>query len=123
MTVSVGIDVVDVGEIEESIERFGDVYLRRVFTPPEIAACRKGRGAGRLAACFAAKEATLKAISIGDQALDWRSVEVRFGASGSVTVALSGTCAETAERAGIVRLSVSVSATERQAVAVAIAEQ
>ena len=75
--ISVGMDLVDVAEVEESLARFGDPYLQRVFTPREVAAC--GGDARRLAACFAAKEAVAKTFDAGDEALDWRSIEVLGG--------------------------------------------
>jgi holo-[acyl-carrier protein] synthase len=115
-------DVVDVRDVEESVAQFGDRYLRRVFTTQELAACADGVDVRRLAACFAAKEATLKAIATGDEALDWRSIEVSVTPSGEARVALRGGCAESAARTGIVRLSVSVGTTRAHAAAVVLAE-
>ena len=122
MPLTVGMDVVDVREVEESVARFGDRYLQRVYTTRELAACAGGADARRLAACFAAKEATLKTISIDDEPLDWRSVEVGLASSGEASVALSGPCANRAAQTGIVRLSVSVGTTRSHATAVVLAE-
>ena len=84
----IGIDVVDVEDVEESVARFGDHYLRRVFTPREVAACAHGANARRLAARFAAKEATLKTFIDEDRAVGWRSVEVHLPARGAAAVEL-----------------------------------
>lgn len=114
-------DLVDVAETEESLSRFGDAYLRRVFTPREVAAC--AGDVRRLAACFAAKEAMAKTLDAGDEPLDWRSIEVLVARDGSVAVELAGHGAELADRAGIGRFDVSVTAAHEYAVAVVLAER
>ena len=122
VTLGIGLDIVDVADVAESVVRFGDRYLQRVFTPQELAECSNGSDARRLAVHFAAKEATLKALLAHDEGIDWRSVEIRLPADGEATVELSGTAAEIAERAGIFTFAVSVSATRRHATAVVVAE-
>ena len=117
----VGMDLVDVAEVEESLAQFGDTYLQRVFTPREVTAC--GGDARRLAACFAAKEAVAKTFDAGDEALDWRSIEVLAARDGTVTAELAGHSSEIAARAGIGRFEVSVSAADEYAVAVVLAER
>ena len=114
-------DLVDVVEVEESLARFGDTYLRRVFTPREVAAC--GGDVRRLAACFAVKEAMAKTLDAGDEPLDWRSIEVLVAPDGSATAELGGHSAEMADRAGIDRFEVSVTAAHKYAVAVVLAER
>jgi holo-[acyl-carrier protein] synthase len=82
----VGTDIVDVRSVEESIARFGDRYISRVYTRDEAAYCAnpKGHAASRFAARFAAKEAALKVLRLAnDDVFDWRSIEVvRKPASG-----------------------------------------
>lgn len=119
----IGMDIVDVADIAESVDRFGARYLRRVFTAQELAACADGADTRRLAVHFAAKEATLKTLRESGDAIDWRSIEVHVPSSGAVGVELSGTAAEIARRHGIVALSVSVGATRYHAAAVAVAER
>ena len=92
-----------------------------MFTPREVAAC--GRDVRRLAACFAAKEATAKTLDAGDEPLDWRSIEVLVAPDGTATADLAGHSAEIAARAGIARFGVSVSAAREYAVAVVLAER
>jgi holo-[acyl-carrier protein] synthase len=118
----IGMDIVDVVDVEDSVARLGDRYLRRVFSPRELEACANGADARRLAAHFAAKEATFKAICGEDDAVDWRSIEVHLGPSGDTTVVLSEPAEGLARRAGIVTLTASVSATRRHATAVVVAE-
>jgi holo-[acyl-carrier protein] synthase len=115
-------DVVDVRDVEESVARFGDRYLRRVYTTRELAACAGGADSRRLAACFAAKEATLKTLSVDDEPLDWRSIDVALAPSGEASVELRGRCADRAAQTGIVQLSVSVGSTRSHAAAVVLAE-
>ena len=75
---SVGIDLVQLSRIQESMATFGDRFLRRVFTEGEIAyATRRRNPAPHLAGRFAAKEAAMKALGTGHtQNVLWRGVEV-----------------------------------------------
>jgi holo-[acyl-carrier protein] synthase len=76
--IGIGIDATEIDRITETIERFGDRFLRRIFTEGEIAYCRRHRDpAPSLAARFAAKEAAMKALGTGhSQGVLWRDVEV-----------------------------------------------
>jgi holo-[acyl-carrier protein] synthase len=114
-------DLMDVGDIAAALSRYGDAYLRRVFTVGEIEDWNDSGSPGGLAACFAAKEATLKAIGAADRPIDLHFVEVRCDA-GQPVVKLTRTCADIAARAAIVRVSVSVAVTDEIATAIAVAE-
>ena len=121
----VGVDVVSVYEVSRSLERFGERYVRRVFTPGEAAYCRAATGrvaAERFAARFAAKEATLKALRPDTTAIDWRSIEVRRHASGWCDVVLHGEAAALAARQGIESLALSMSHDAGCATAVVVAQ-
>ena len=75
----IGVDVVEIERIQQAIDRFGDRFLRKVYTPFEIAACGK-RSKLRfpeLAARYAAKEAYTKAIGTGLRGIALRNIEVR----------------------------------------------
>ena len=122
MRLGIGMDIVDVADVESSIARFGERYLHRVYTAGELAACRNGADARRLAAHFAAKEATLKTLSATDRGIDWRSIEVRVKGTGEAELELSGTAAEIAKDEGIVGFAVGVGATRHHATAVVVAE-
>jgi holo-[acyl-carrier protein] synthase len=120
----VGVDLVSVREVARSLERFGERYVRRIFTPREAAYCRAaaGRGAAaRLAVRFAAKEATLKALHPGTPWADWRSIEVQLHASGWCEIVLHGEAAALARRQGIETLALSMSHDGGRAAAVVVA--
>jgi holo-[acyl-carrier protein] synthase len=76
--IGVGIDATDIRRIAESIERWGDRFVRRVFTEGEIAYCRRKRdSASSFAARFAAKEAAMKALGTGhSNGVFWTGIEV-----------------------------------------------
>jgi holo-[acyl-carrier protein] synthase len=119
--VRVGIDLVSVAAIEESIDRFGSEYLSKVFTDAEVASARTGEMAPKLAARFAAKEATIKVLEPDDEPIDWRSIEVVQERSGACRIVLSGTAADLARRAGIRDLALSLTHETGSAVAVVVA--
>jgi holo-[acyl-carrier protein] synthase len=98
--------------------------LDRVYTEREVSDCRSGLSADpeRLAARFAAKEATLKVLRVGDHPIPWREIEVRRDASGWVDLSLTGQAATLAKTAGIARFSVSLTHECGCAAAVVIAE-
>ena len=119
----VGVDLVAISEVRQAVAVHGDRYLQRVFTEHELTSCqRDGRTRfDSLAARFAAKEATFKALQPVDGDLDWRDVEVRRFDNGACTVRLHGTAADRAADAGIDRLAVSMSHEGDMAAAVVIA--
>lgn len=97
MKMTVGIDLVSVKRIEESLDQFGDRVLDRIFTKDEVAYARAGFGdAGklamlqRLAARFAAKEAAIKALDLSEQGVSWRDLEVVKTASGACEMRMHG---------------------------------
>jgi holo-[acyl-carrier protein] synthase len=124
MTMRVGIDLVTTASVRESLAAHGNRYLERVFTSKEVTDCSPGGtpDAARLAARFAAKEATFKVLRVGDRAVSWRDVEVDRDASGSVRVVLFGGAFELARTEGIARLSLSFSHAGGRAAAVVVAE-
>jgi holo-[acyl-carrier protein] synthase len=122
--VGTGIDLVEVPRIAASIERFGERFLTRIFTPDEIRYCRsKHNAAERFAARFAAKEAALKAIGTGWRGgVAWVEVEVRREPGGRPSLHYSGKAAEYATRLGMKRASLSLSHTAEAAIAQVILE-
>ena len=100
---SVGVDLVDISEVAKSVKRFGDKYLRRVYTEHEIASCQgpPDVAAGSLAARFAAKEATLKVLRPDGARPDWRSIEVVRLPNGSCKLRLRGAAARLAVERGL----------------------
>lgn len=119
----VGIDLTDVDEVADALSRFGDRYAQRIYTDRELADCEgdaRARAEG-LAARFAAKEATLKALAVPEHfGVDWRQVEVRRGPDRRPTLHLgSGLAALAAER-GIQDWAVSLTHQGHLAAAVVI---
>lgn len=120
--VRIGCDVHAVSEVADSIARFGDRYLQRVFTADERAQCAGPRAVERLAARFAAKEAVVKVLRVPrDVAVPWSTIEVRSGADGAPRIRLTGTVAALADAQRIDRIDVSLSHDAGVAMAVAAA--
>ncbi|HEY4280652.1 MAG TPA: holo-ACP synthase [Conexibacter sp.] len=125
MSVRVGIDLVTVSSVSSLLEAHGERYLARVFTPREIADSTGVVGAQpeRLAARFAAKEATLKVLRVAArESVPWLAIEVRRAPEGWTTLALTGRAAALAAEAGIEDLAVSLTHEDEYASAVVIAE-
>jgi holo-[acyl-carrier protein] synthase len=122
--VGIGIDVVEIARIRRLRERWQDRFLQRVFTEAELAyALRRHDPAQHLAARFAAKEATLKALGTGlSMGVRWREMEVRRPRGQAPCLMLSGRTAELADARGIRRLHVSLSHDAGLAVAQVLAE-
>jgi holo-[acyl-carrier protein] synthase len=115
---STGIDLLDIPRLHDTIERYGDRFLQRVFTPGELADC-KGNVAS-LAARFAAKEAVSKALGTGIGPVTWCEIEIVRGPEGQPLLKLHGAAAERAAALGLREWSVSLSHTQSQAVAMAV---
>ena len=92
MIVGIGSDLVDIRRIERVIERHGERFLDRVFTPTERArAERRALSAATYAKRFAAKEACAKALGTGMRAgVFWRDMEVVNLPGGRPTMRLTG---------------------------------
>lgn len=121
----VGIDLIAVECVEESIRTHEDRYLKRVYTPRELADCRTDSGidAERLAARFAAKEATMKVLRpAATAAVPWNSIGVRRDAGGAPELELSGSAATLASDVGISDFAISLSHDGGFAAAIVVAE-
>lgn len=106
----VGIDLVSVERIRESLAAFGDRFVRRLFSDREAAYAMQDDGvaAERLAARFAAKEATIKAFGWSEAAINWRDIEVVRADSGACSLQLHGRAAELARTAGAAQTALSL---------------
>ena len=124
MIVGIGVDVVHIPRIRGAIERWQERFLGRVFTPDELAYARRRRDpAEHLAARFAAKEATLKALGTGlAMGARWREVEVRRARGEPPRMALSGRTAALGAARGVRVLHVSLTHDGDYAVAQVLAE-
>jgi holo-[acyl-carrier protein] synthase len=118
-----GIDIIEIKDIRQLIERSGEHFEKRCFTETEYS--NAGSDANRiqyLAGRFAAKEAVLKAIGTGwSQGISWTDIEIQRLPTGRPSVVLSGRCQEIATELGITMWLLSISHTPSYAVASAIA--
>ena len=112
---STGVDIIEISRIARTLERYGDRFLRRIYTPGELEYCR-GRPS-KLASRFAAKEATMKALGTGVRAVGWKDIEVTRAPSGAPGILLHGRAKARAERIGVLEISVSMSDSQDNAVA------
>ena len=127
MITGTGIDIVEIGRIEAAIQRHGQRFIRRIFTPAEIEYCEKRKDKHRhYAARFAAKEAAFKAMGTGlREGLRWTDVEVKRPdprGRGKHCLALRGR-AEEMVAPGKVRAFVSLSHSDKYALAQVILEK
>jgi holo-[acyl-carrier protein] synthase len=119
----VGVDLTSISAVERSVTSFGAAYLERVFTAAELESCRGGDMMASLAARFAAKEATIKALQPSDEPIDWRTIEVVKERSGACRIVLSGRAAAIADRAGIHDIALSLTHEGDCAAAVVVARR
>src|SRR5436853_6248802 len=120
----IGVDLVECARIERSLDRFGEKFLRRVFTEGEIDYSMSMKFPARhLAARFAAKEAVSKAFGTGiGKSMGWRNIDVRKKKSGEPFLVFSGAAQELATKRGVTSALITLSHTERHAMACVVLE-
>ncbi|MBW2108470.1 MAG: holo-ACP synthase [Deltaproteobacteria bacterium] len=125
MIYGVGTDIVQIPRIERIVDRWGNRFIQRVFTPDEIAYCRsKARPAARFALRFAAKEAFVKALGTGlKNGVTLRQIEVRKDAMGRPLLKLHATSKLICAELGISRSFVSLSDDGDYALATVVLEK
>ncbi len=96
MISGIGIDIIEISRIEESIGTYGDTFLNKLFTANEIAYCKsKPFPTQHFAARFAAKEAFSKAVATGwSGEFEWKNIEVKNDPTGKPDLILYGKTAE-----------------------------
>lgn len=96
MILGIGIDIIEIERIQDSISKFGEKFLNKIFTIKEIEYCStKANSAQHYAARFAAKEAISKALSTGwNNEFHWKEIEISNLSSGAPIVELSGKMSE-----------------------------
>jgi holo-[acyl-carrier protein] synthase len=124
MIVGTGIDLVEIGRIQQSMDRFGKRFLDRVFTAAEQGYClRKRKSAESFAARFDAKEAGAKALGTGiSHGVNWLEIEVAREAGGRPTLQFHGRAAEFAVRLGVSHAALSITHTAALAMAGVVLE-
>jgi holo-[acyl-carrier protein] synthase len=124
MIVGSGIDMVEIGRIQQSMDRYGQRFLDRVYTAAEQAYClRKRKAAESFAARFAAKEAGAKALGTGiSHGVNWLEIEVVREPSGRPTLRFNGRAAEFAARLNATRAALSITHTATLAMSSGVLE-
>ena len=124
MIVGSGIDMAEIGRIQQSVERYGQRFLDRIYTAAEQAYClRKRKAAESFAARFAAKEAGAKALGTGiSYGVNWLEIEVGREPSGRPTLLFHGRAAQMAARLGATRSALSITHTNELAMASVVLE-
>lgn len=119
----IGVDVVENHRIQQSIERLGDAFLNKVFTPREREYCDRMTFSHRhYAARFAAKEAIAKALGVGiGENLGWRDMEILRKPNGQPYVTVSGKGKQFMDSRSISRIMISLSHADHYAAANAVA--
>jgi len=119
----IGTDIVECLRIAQMIERHGELFINRVYTPHEIRYCQSRKQATQhFAGRWAAKEAILKALGTGwRRGISWRDIEVRNDQMGRPVVGLRGGARDIVEQRGIREMLVSISHCRSHATAYALA--
>ena len=119
-----GFDATDIPRIAATLERYGDRFLRRVFTEGEISYAQSMKFPARhLAARFAAKEALSKAFGTGiGKSMGWRDLDVQKKESGEPFVVLSGGAEKMAHELGVTKVWISLSHTDKSGLATIVLE-
>ena len=121
--IGIGTDIMECLRIARMIERHGELFINRVYTPEEIKYCQSRKQATQhFTGRWAAKEAILKALGTGwRRGITWCDVEVRNEPGGRPVVAVRGGAKEVVEQLGIAEILVSISHCRSYATATAIA--
>ena len=122
-TIGIGTDIVEVLRIAQMIERHGELFLGRVFTPHEIEYCSSRKAATQhYAGRWAAKEAVLKALGTGwARGITWQDIEVRNEPGGKPLIRIGGGAREVCEKLRIADVLISISHCRSHATAYAMA--
>ncbi|HEY7589952.1 MAG TPA: holo-ACP synthase [Candidatus Limnocylindrales bacterium] len=116
-TEELGIDIIKVERIRQTLERFGSRFSRRVLTPSEQRYVRDRPET--LAGRWAAKEAVSKVLGLGVRGIGWRDIEIERLPTGQPAVRLHGRAARRADQLGMARVALSISHEADYAVAIA----
>jgi holo-[acyl-carrier protein] synthase len=119
MHLQTGVDLIELERISNVIQRHGARFLKRVFTPDELA--EVGQNVASLAVRFAAKEATAKALRTGIGDVGWQEIEILRGPARQPRLILHGRAANLAEELDLETWSLSLSHTKTHAIALVVA--
>ncbi len=111
----IGVDIIEIARIQRAMNYWGDSFLRRVFTGPELRLCHKKPSS--LAARFAGKEAVIKALNPRDKGISWKEIEILAEPGGKPLVQLYGKAQKHANSLGLDKLAISLSHSKEYAIA------
>jgi len=117
--VEVGVDAIEIDRIKQALDRFGERFLKRIYTERE--ANRYRNRPAELAARFAAKEATMKALGTGVRGIRWRDIEVISNRRGKPILVLHETAARRARLLGFTHFAVSLTHSRTESIAMVVA--
>ncbi len=122
MIVGLGTDIVEIVRIGEMIDRHGEAFLNRIYTPDEIRYCQKRKHCNEaFAGRWAAKEAVMKALGTGFiRGIGWQDIEILSEKSGKPYVNIRGGAGEFAKKIGVDRVLITISHCRAYATATAI---
>jgi len=112
---SIGTDIIEIARVKKAIARWGDVFLRRVYTDAELRLYRQKPSS--LAARFAGKEAVMKALGIPTEAIGWKEIEILSESGGKPSLRLHGKAQAQANSLEIDNLAISLSHSKEYAIA------
>jgi holo-[acyl-carrier protein] synthase len=121
MNLSSGVDLIEINRIRDAIQRHGEQFVSRIFTEGEQREC--GGRAASLAARFAAKEATAKALGTGIGDIGWLEIEVAGDENHAPHLVLHGAAKKMAKKLGLNNWSLSLSHTHEHAIAFVVASE
>jgi holo-[acyl-carrier protein] synthase len=111
----IGIDIIEITRIDDAIKHWGDHFLRRIYTDRELSLY--GSSLESLAVRFAGKEAVIKALSVPENNLSWRDIEILSESNGRPEVILHGQARVQAQGFGLEGLEISLSHSHENAIA------
>jgi len=119
MNLRTGVDSIELERVEATIQRYGQRFLERVFTPRELA--EVGENVASLAARFAAKEATAKALGTGIGDVGWQEIEILRGPARQPNLYLHGRASDLADNLELKTWSLSLTHNQSHAIALVVA--
>jgi holo-[acyl-carrier protein] synthase len=115
---AIGVDIIEIERVESAIKRGRERFLNRIYTETELRTCQHRLAS--LASRFAAKEAVMKVLGTGGIGISWREIEILTGDDGKPLVKLYGQALNKAEELNLKEVSISLSDSKQNAIAVAI---
>ena len=114
----IGTDIIEIARIRQAIVRWGERFLQRIYTEPELNLY--GRRPHTLAASFASKEAVMKVLGTGAKGAGWQDIETLYHPGGKPLIKLYGRAKKEADKLGIKEIDVSLAHSRDYATATVI---